>query len=233
VKAVILAGGLGTRLRPLTNNTPKPMLPIGEKPILEHLINWTKKNGVKSIVLCVSYLRETIEDYFEDGEKFGVKIEYAISKKQLATAGQLKTAEEFIEGNFVCMYGDSLFNFNLKNMIKQHAIKKALITMSLNEYKTNFPYGVIETSKNGKVKSWNEKPEIKANINMGCYIMNSKVFDLIPKNKPYGMDEVIKKAMKRKSAVNSFITKKGFSDIGNKESYKKACEEYDKKSGKN
>ena len=233
MKAVILAGGLGTRLRPLTNNTPKPMLPIGEKPILEHLINWTKKNGVKSIVLCVSYLRETIEDYFEDGEKFGVKIEYAISKKQLATAGQLKTAEEFIDGDFVCMYGDSLFNFNLKNMIKQHAIKKALITMSLNEYKTNFPYGVIETSKNGKVKSWNEKPEIKANINMGCYIMNSKVFSLIPKNKPYGMDEVIKKAMKRKSAVNSFITKKGFSDIGNKESYKKACEEYDKKSGKN
>jgi len=233
VKAVILAGGLGTRLRPLTNNTPKPMLPIGEKPILEHLINWTKKNGVKSIVLCVSYLKETIEDYFEDGEKFGVKIEYAISKKQLATAGQLKTAEKFIEGDFVCMYGDSLFNFNLKNMIKQHAIKKALITMSLNEYKTNFPYGVIETSKNGKVKSWNEKPEIKANINMGCYIMNSKVFSLIPKNKPYGMDEVIKKAMKRKSAVNSFITKKGFSDIGNKESYKKACEEYDKKSGKN
>ena len=233
MKAVILAGGLGTRLRPLTNNTPKPMLPIGEKPILEHLINWTKKNGVKSIVLCVSYLRETIEDYFEDGEKFGVKIEYAISKKQLATAGQLKTAEKFIDGDFVCMYGDSLFNFNLKNMIKQHAIKKALITMSLNEYKTNFPYGVIETSKNGKVKSWNEKPEIKANINMGCYIMNSKVFSLIPKNKPYGMDEVIKKAMKRKSAVNSFITKKGFSDIGNKESYKKACEEYDKKIGKN
>jgi mannose-1-phosphate guanylyltransferase len=233
VKAVILAGGLGTRLRPLTNNKPKPMLPIGEKPILEHLINWTKKNGVKSIVLCVSYLKETIKDYFEDGEKFGVKIEYAISKKSLDTAGQLKTAEKFIDDDFVCMYGDSLFNFNLKNMIKQHSIKKALITMSLNEYKINFPYGVIETSKNGKVKSWNEKPEIKANINMGCYIMNSKVFDLIPKNKPYGMDEVIKKAMKRKNVINSFITKKGFSDIGNKESYKKACEEYDKKSGKN
>ena len=232
MKAVILAGGLGTRLRPLTNNTPKPMLPIGEKPILEHLINWTKKNGVKSIVLCVSYLRETIEDYFEDGEKFGVKIEYAISKKQLATAGQLKTAEEFIEGNFVCMYGDSLFNFNLKNMIKQHAIKKALITMSLNEYKTNFPYGVIETSKNGKVKRWNEKPEIKANINMGCYIMNSKVFSLIPKNKPYGMDDVIKKAMKQKKLVNSFISKKGFMDIGNKESYKIACDEYVQKPNK-
>ena len=228
MKAVIIAGGLGTRLRPLTNNTPKPMLPIGEKPILEHLVNWTKKGGIKSIVLCVSYLRESIEDYFGDGEKFGVKIEYAISKKQLATAGQLKTAEKFIEDDFVCMYGDSIFNFSLKNMIKQHSIKKSFVTMSLSEYKTNLPYGVIETSKNGKVVNWKEKPEIKANVNMGCYIMNPQVFNLIPKNKPYGMDDVIKKAMKKKT-VNSFITKKGFIDIGNKESYKQARDEYDNK----
>ncbi len=227
MKAVIIAGGLGTRLRPLTNNTPKPMLPIGEKPILEHLVNWTKKGGIKSVVLCVSYLRESIEDYFGDGEKFGVKIEYAISKKQLATAGQLKTAEKFIDDDFVCMYGDSIFNFSLRSMIKQHSIKKPFITMSLNEYKITLPYGVIETSKKGKVVNWNEKPEIKANVNMGCYIMNPQVFNLIPKNKPYGMDDVIKKAMKKK-VVNSFITKKGFTDIGNTESYKQACEEYEK-----
>jgi len=227
VKAVIIAGGLGTRLRPLTNNTPKPMLPIGEKPILEHLVNWTKKGGIKSVILCVSYLKESIEDYFGDGEEFGVKIEYAISKKQLATAGQLKTAEKFIDDDFVCMYGDSIFNFSLRSMIKQHSIKKPFVTMSLNEYKTTLPYGVIETSKKGKVVNWNEKPEIKANVNMGCYIMNPQVFNLIPKNKPYGMDDVIKKAMKKK-VVNSFITKKGFTDIGNTESYKQACEEYEK-----
>ena len=227
MKAVIIAGGLGTRLRPLTNNTPKPMLPIGEKPILEHLVNWTKKGGIKSVILCVSYLKESIEDYFGDGEKFGVKIEYAISKKQLATAGQLKTAEKFIDDDFVCMYGDSIFNFSLRSMIKQHSIKKPFVTMSLNEYKTTLPYGVIETSKKGKVVNWNEKPEIKANINMGCYIMNPQVFNLIPKNKSYGMDDVIKKAMKKK-VVNSFITKKGFTDIGNTESYKQACEEYEK-----
>ena len=228
MKAVIIAGGLGTRLRPLTNNTPKPMLPIGEKPILEHLVNWTKKGGIKSVILCVSYLKESIEDYFGDGEKFGVKIEYAISKKQLATAGQLKTAEKFIDDDFVCMYGDSIFNFSLRSMIKQHSIKKSFVTMSLNEYKTTLPYGVIETSKKGKVVNWNEKPEIKANVNMGCYIMNPQIFNLIPKNKPYGMDDVIKKAMKKKT-VNSFITKKGFTDIGNKESYKQACNEYDNK----
>ena len=227
MKAVIIAGGLGTRLRPLTNNTPKPMLPIGEKPILEHLVNWTKKGGIKSVILCVSYLKESIEDYFGDGEKFVVKIEYSISKKQLATAGQLKTAEKFIDDDFVCMYGDSIFNFSLRSMIKQHSIKKPFVTMSLNEYKTTLPYGVIETSKKGKVVNWNEKPEIKANVNMGCYIMNPQVFNLIPKNKPYGMDDVIKKAMKKK-VVNSFITKKGFTDIGNTESYKQACEEYEK-----
>ncbi len=186
MKAVILAGGLGTRLRPLTNNKPKPMLPVGEKPILEHLIEWTKKGGIKSIVICVSYLKESIEEYFGDGSKFGVSIEYAISKKPLATAGQLKTAEKFIDDDFVCMYGDSIFNFSLRSMIKQHTTKKPMVTMSLNEYK-------------------------------------------IPKNKSYGMDDVIKKAMKKKQSVQSFVTKKGFTDIGNKESYMQACKEYEQK----
>ena len=233
MKAVILAGGLGTRLQPYTTFLPKPMLPLGEKPILEHLINWTRKNGVKSIVLCVSYLRKTIEDYFEEGNKFGVNIEYATSNKPLATAGQLKTAEGLIEDTFVCIYGDSIFDFSLRNMIKQHIKKKAFVTMSLNQYKTNLPYGVIETSKTGKVLRWNEKPEIKANVNMGCYVMEPKVLDLIPKNTPYGMDDVIKKAMNRKKLVSSFITKSGFTDIGNKSSYKKAYQDYLQKLGKN
>lgn len=233
MKAIILAGGLGTRLLPLTKKTPKPMLPLGKKPILEHLIDWSSENGVKSIVLCVSYLRKTIEDYFEDGKKFGVNIEYAVSNKPLATAGQLKTAEEFIDDTFVCIYGDSIFDFSLKNMIKQHNAKKAFVTMSLNEYKTRLEYGVIETSKTGKVLDWKEKPEIKSNVNMGCYVMEPAVLKLIPKNKPYGMDDVIKKAMNRKKLVSSFITKKGFTDIGNKESYKKACDEYIQKRGKN
>jgi mannose-1-phosphate guanylyltransferase len=232
VKAVILAGGLGTRLLPLTKKTPKPMLLLGKKPILEHLIDWNKKNGVKSIVLCVSHLRKTIEDYFEDGKRFGVNIEYAISNKPLATAGQLKTAEEFIDDTFVCMYGDSIFNFSLRNMIKQHKTKKAFVTMGLNEYKTNLEYGVISTSKTGKVLSWEEKPEIKANVNMGCYVMEPNVFSLIPKNKPYGMDDVIKRAMSKKKLVIGFITKNGFTDIGNKESYKQATQNYIAKFGK-
>ncbi len=232
MKAVILAGGLGTRLEPYTTFLPKPMLPLGKKPILEHQIDWIKKNGIKSIVLCVSYLRKTIEDYFEEGKRFGVNIEYATSNKPLATAGQLKTAEDFVDDTFVCMYGDSIFDFSLRNMIKQHVKKKAFVTMSLNEYKTNLPYGVIKTSKTGNVLSWNEKPEIKANVNMGCYVMEPDVLSFIPKNKPYGMDDVIKKVINRKKLVSSFISKKGFIDIGNISSYKKAYQDYVQKLGK-
>jgi mannose-1-phosphate guanylyltransferase len=232
VKAVILAGGLGTRLQPYTTFLPKPMLPLGEKPLLEHLIEWLRRNKVDEIVLCVSYLRKTIEDYFEDGARFGVKIKYAIADRPLATAGQLKTAEPLVNDTFVCVYGDSVFNFDLKKMITQHKTKKSFITMSLHQYKTNLKYGVIETNKSGKVTAWNEKPEIKANINIGCYVMGPEVFSYIPQNKPYGMDDVIKKALAKKKDVGSFIIKNGFIDIGDKASYKKAYQEFREKLGK-
>ncbi len=232
MKAIILAGGLGTRLQPYTTFLPKPMLPLGERPILEHIIDWTRKNGIKSLVLCVSYLRRTIEDYFEDGKRFGVDIEYAVSQRPLATAGQLKTAQEFVDDTFVCMYGDSIFDFSLRRMIKQHRAKKAFVTMGLSSYKTRLPYGVIDTSKTGRVQSWNEKPEMQTNVNMGCYVMEPHIFSLIPKNRPYGMDDVIKKAMNGKKLVSSFITKNGFTDIGDKTAYGKAYKEHILKLGK-
>ena len=231
MKAVILAGGLGTRLQPYTTFLPKPMLPLGEKPLLEHLIEWIKKNGISSVVLCVSYLRKTIEDYFEDGERFGVNIEYAAASRPLATAGQLKTAENLLDDTFVCIYGDSIFNFDLRKMINQHKKKKSIITMSLYEYKFNLKYGVIDTSTNGKVLAWNEKPEIKENINIGCYVMEPQVLKYIPKNKPYGMDSVIKSVIKQKKNVHSFLTKKGFMDIGDKTSYQKAHHQFIAKLG--
>lgn len=229
MKAVILAGGLGTRLRPYTKSLPKPMLPLGGKPILEYEIEWVRKNGIKEIVLCVSYLRNKIEDYFGDGKKFGVKIEYAISKKPLATAGQLKTAEKFIDDTFVCLYGDSIYNFSLRNMIKHHKKSRANVTMSLFDYRFNLKYGVIDTKKSGQVTAWNEKPEFSAKINMGCYVMEPEVLKLIPKNKEYGMDDVIRKVLSRKKKVSSVTSKNGFIDIGDKDTYEKTNEEYSKK----
>ncbi len=232
MKAVILAGGLGTRLQPYTTFLPKPMLPLGEKPLLEHLIDWLKKNEIKNIVLCVSYLKKTIQDYFEDGSGFGVKIEYAVANKPLATAGQLKTAEKFIDDTFVCVYGDSIFDFNIRQMIKEHKKKNSFITMSLYNYQTTLKYGVISTTKIGRVSEWKEKPVINSMINTGCYVMEPDTLKLIPRDKPFGMDNVIKKAMQRKKIVNSFVMKKGFIDIGDKESYEKANSEFRKKLGK-
>ena len=205
------------------------MLPLGKKPLLEHLIKWIKKNGVKDIVLCVSYLHETIERYFGDGSKFGVNIQYAVSKKPLATAGQLKTAQRFIDDTFVCVYGDSLFNFTLRNMITDHKKKKSFITMSLYEHKTYIKYGVIDTKSNGKVLAWNEKPEIKSKINMGCYVMEPAILNFIPKNKKYGMDNVIKKAISKRKTVNSILVKNGFIDVGDKKTYEKLRLQYRKR----
>src|SRR4029078_4389320 len=151
MKAVILAGGLGTRLQPYTFFIPKPMLPLGNKPLLEYIIEWLKNIGNNSgklqrgaesslasdhIILCLSYLHRTIEDYFEDGSRFGVKIEYSRSERPLATAGQLKTAERLLDDTFVCLYGDSVYEFNLGNMIDEHRRAKAFISMALLSYKT-------------------------------------------------------------------------------------------------
>ena len=229
MKAVILAGGLGTRLLPYTKTLPKPMLPLGKKPILEYVIKWIKKNGVKDIVLCVSYKHEKIKSYFKDGSKFGVSIEYAVSKKPLATAGQLKTAEKFVDETFVCVYGDSIFDFNLKNMILGHVKKKSLVTMSLYNYKFELKYGVIDTKKNCIIKAWNEKPTFNSKINMGCYVFEPEIFSLIPKNKQYGMDTVIKKIISKKKRVNSFVSKRTFIDIGNKVIYEETNRMYRKK----
>ena len=147
MKAVILAGGLGTRLQPYTTFLPKAMLPLGDKPLLEHLITWVKKNKITSIVICVSYLRRTIEDYFEDGSKFGVKIQYAVAHRPLATAGQLKTAEEHLHDTFVCIYGDSVFDFDLKGMIEYHKNKKPAVTMAVDRKSTRLNSSHIQKSR--------------------------------------------------------------------------------------
>ena len=232
MKAVILAGGLGTRLLPYTKTLPKPMLPLGKKPILEYVINWIKKSEIRDIVLCVSYKHKKVQSYFQDGKKFGVNIQYAISKKPLATAGQLKTAEKFVNDTFVCVYGDSIFDFNLKNMILKHKRKKSSVTMSLYNYELELKYGVIDTRKNGIVTAWNEKPTISSKINMGCYIFEPEVFRFIPKDKQYGMDTMIKKIITKKKRVSSFISKREFIDIGNKEIYEETNRAYSKKNRK-
>jgi mannose-1-phosphate guanylyltransferase len=234
MKAIILAGGLGTRLQPYTFFIPKPMLPLGNKPLLEHIIEWLKNddNSIDHIIICVSYLHKTIEDYFEDGSRLGIKIEYARSDRPLATAGQLLTAKKFIDDTFVCVYGDSVYEFSLREMIKEHDRLDAFISMALLSYKTRLKYGFIDINGNNKVTTWNEKPEIKGLINIGCYVMEPEFIDLIPASNAYGMDDAVRKALDMKKLVNGFKIESGFIDIGDKKSYLQTYKKYVERLGK-
>lgn len=234
MKAIILAGGLGTRLQPYTFFIPKPMLPLGNKPLLEHIIEWLKNddNNIDHIIICVSYLHRTIEDYFEDGSRLGIKIEYARSDRPLATAGQLLTAKKYIDDTFVCVYGDSIYEFSLREMIKEHDRLDAFISMALLSYKTRLKYGFIDINGNNKVTTWNEKPEIKGLINIGCYVMEPEFIDLIPASNAYGMDDAVRKALDMKKLVNGFKIESGFVDIGDKKSYLQTYKKYVERLGK-
>ena len=234
MKAIILAGGLGTRLQPYTFFIPKPMLPLGNKPLLEHIIEWLKSddNNIDHIIICVSYLHRTIEDYFEDGSRLGIKIEYARSDRPLATAGQLLTAKRFIDDTFVCVYGDSIYEFSLREMINEHDRLEAFTSMALLSYKTRLKYGFIDINGNNRVTSWNEKPEIKGLINIGCYVMEPEFIDLIPSSNAYGMDDAVRKALDMKKLVNGFKIESGFIDIGDKKSYLQTYKKYVERLGK-
>lgn len=233
MKAVILAGGLGTRLQPYTFFIPKPMLPLGNKPLLEYIVEWLKNaGGIDEIVVCVSYLHRTIEDYFEDGARFGVEIEYARSERPLATAGQLKTAEKLLDDSFVCVYGDSVYEFSLRKMLRQHKESKAFVSMALLKYATKLKYGFIDLNGQEKVTAWREKPEISGLINIGCYVMEPEFLKLIPKSGSFGMDDAVRRALDQKKNVKGFKIETGFIDIGDKKSYLDANRQYASRLGK-
>ena len=236
MKAVILAGGLGTRLQPYTFFIPKPMLPLGNKPLLEYLVDWLSNSGkINQIILCVSYLHRTIEDYFEDGSRFGIEIKYARSERPLATAGQLKTASKYLDETFVCLYGDSIYEFPLKTMIENHLKSNTYISMALTMYKTRLKYGFIDINSddNNFVTDWREKPEVSGLINIGCYVFEPDFLNLIPTSISYGMDDAVRESIKQNKKVKAFVVEnEGFLDIGDKKSYLEAYKLYVKKLGK-
>jgi mannose-1-phosphate guanylyltransferase len=233
MQAVILAGGLGTRLQPYTFFIPKPMLPLGNKPLLEYVVEWVKQlKSIDEVIICVSYLHRTIEDYFEDGGRFGIKISYAHSERPLATAGQLKTAEKMLKDRFLCLYGDSVYDFDLAKMVQEHEESKAFLSMALMKYKTKMKYGFIDTDEEANiVTSWREKPEVEGLINIGCYIMEKEFLGMIPQSSTIGMDKIVKDVISKKKIVKAFTIDSGFIDIGDKRSYLDAYKKYVKRLG--
>ena len=182
LKAVILAGGLGSRLRPYTYVIPKAMLPIGDKPILEHIIQNLKRNGVRKFVLATAYLGKLIEEYFGDGSDFGVEIQYARSKKPLGTGGQLKSAEPWISETFLAMNGDILIDVNVAKFVQSHRRKRGIGTIALRHYQLPSKYGVIEVDRSDRITTWVEKPQYQLLMNMGFYALEPEIFSFIKPN---------------------------------------------------
>jgi mannose-1-phosphate guanylyltransferase len=232
LSAVVLAGGLGTRLRPYTLLLPKPMLPVGPKPILEHIIEWLRENGIKSMVISIGYLGRMIEEYLRSGSELGVNIKYTRSNRPLGIAGQLRAAQDQVNGRFLCLYGDAILDFKLEKLLNFHEKRRPLVTMALMRYETHLKYGFIESDKKGDVTSWKEKPAIGGNINIGCYVMEKEFFKYIPEGKVYGMKEAIEAARSNGETICALKVKGKFIDIGDKRSYLEASEIFLKKYGK-
>lgn len=225
MKAVILAGGLGRRMGRHAGSTPKPMLPLAGRPILEHLVDWARRAGVRDIVICVSHLRGAIEGHFGDGSGHGVRIEYAATPRPMETAGQLYSARALLDSTFACMYGDSVFGHSLRAMAAQHARTRSAMTIATRLHDTRLPYGVISSTRSGRVRSWEEKPVISRAINIGCYVMEPRVLSLIPPRRASGMDEAARLAISRGMRVGEYRTRGRFVDVGDAASYEAALRE--------
>ena len=187
--AVILVGGPGTRLQPLTDAVPKSMVPVLNRPVMEHTIAYLKQFGVEDIVLTLSYLPDAIRDYFGDGQRFGVRIAYCLEEEPLGTAGAVKNAEAHLKSTFIVLNGDVFTDLDLAGMLAFHRQNKAAATISLSWVEDTSAFGVVETDNGQRVKSFIEKPpraEATTNwINAGTYILDPAVLEHIPAGRHY------------------------------------------------
>ncbi len=184
LKAVILVGGPGMRLRPLTNDRPKSIVPVLNRPVLEHTLAYLKQYGVEDIVLTVNYLPEAIQNYFGDGRNFGVRLTYCLEAEPRGTAGAVKNAEPYLDGSFFVLNGDVFTDMDLTDMLAYHRRKKAQATIALTWVDKPSAFGVVETANDGRVKRFIEKPppgtETTNWINAGTYILEPEVLAEIP-----------------------------------------------------
>jgi dTDP-glucose pyrophosphorylase len=224
-KVILMVGGLGTRLRPLTENTPKPMLKVGNKPILQTIIEKFAEYGYANIVMCVNYKSHVIQEYFGDGGEFGVSIEYVFEEQRMGTAGALSLLHVKPTEPFFVMNGDLLTNVNFEHLHDYHLANNATGTMCVREYDFQVPYGVVHV-KNSKILSIEEKPTHKFFVSAGIYMLSPEVLELIPQNKFYDMPTLFEKIISDNKNAISFPLREYWLDIGRIEEYKKANDEY-------
>ena len=187
VKAVIMAGGEGTRLRPLTSNAPKPMLPIANVPMMEHVINLLRTHGFDEIVVTVAFLANAIKTYFGDGSEFGVKMHYAHEATPLGTAGSVGNARDLLDERFLVISGDVMTDIDLGAIVRFHDEHNAVATIGLTAVENPLDFGIVITREDGSIERFLEKPTwgqvFSDTINTGIYVLEPKTFEFIPEGR--------------------------------------------------
>jgi dTDP-glucose pyrophosphorylase len=224
-KVVLMVGGLGTRLRPLTYTTPKSLLKVGDKPILENIVENFSKYGFKNFILSVNYKSEMIEEYFGDGKKFGVNIQYVHEHKRMGTAGSLSFIKDQLTEDFFIMNGDLLTNINFEHLIDFHHRSDSEATMCVREYDFQVPYGVVNL-KDHNIISIKEKPLHKFFVNAGIYMLNPSVLKYIPEDSFFDMPTLFNVLIQEKRKALSFPIREYWLDIGEINEFNKANSEY-------
>jgi len=226
-KVILMVGGMGERLKPLTNEIPKPMLNVGGKPILQGIVERFVSYGFKDIIMCTGYRSSVVKDFFGDGTKFDANIEYIIEDKRMGTSGALSLlpANTKITESFFVMNGDLLTEINFENLLEFHLNNSADATMCVRGYDYEVPYGVVNI-KDAKISSIKEKPVHKFFINAGIYVLNPACLNLIPEDTFFDMTSLFEKMIQNKFEVISFPIREYWLDIGRHSEYKEANNNY-------
>ena len=226
MQALILVGGEATRLRPLTCNIPKSMVPVLNTPFLDHFIHYLAKHGVNNIVLALGHLSKPIEEYFGDGSRFGVKLTYAIETQPMGTAGAVKNAERFLESSFLVINGDIFTDLDLTAMLDFHEGRRAKATIALTPVEDPTAYGLIETASGGRITRFLEKPswdQVTTNmINAGTYVINKEILKRIPAGVNYSFErQLFPQLLEAGEQLFAFPSNAYWMDIGTPEKYLK------------
>ena len=227
MKAVVMAGGEGTRLRPLTSNQPKPMMPMANRPLMEHVVRGLALHGFDDIVVTVAFLASHIRNYFGDGSELGVKMRYATEETPLGTAGSVRNAAAELDDTFVVVSGDVLSDIDLDAVVKAHRSSGALATIALRRVENPVDFGIVITDADGWVERFLEKPTwgqvFSDTINTGIYVLEPQILDLIPEREPVDFSEaVFPAALKRGLAIQGLVVDGYWEDVGTVDAYHRA-----------
>ncbi|MCB9231185.1 MAG: NTP transferase domain-containing protein [Bacteroidia bacterium] len=224
-EVVVMAGGRGERLKPLTDSCPKPLLQVGMKPIVEYQIDRLQKIGIRNFTFCLNYLGEQVEAYFGDGEKRGLDIQYLFENSPLGTIGGVALKEEFRFTDILVINGDLLTTINFERFYAFFLEQDADIAVASIPYRVNLPYGILEMDNGNVVRSIKEKPNYTYYINTGMYFIKQEVLELIPRDTRFDAIDLIEKAIEAGLKVSTFPLLEYWIDIGQMDDYHKAQED--------